>query len=297
MSTFSHIKADLLAGHIPTYLSLLVGMTVSVGGLYIFNWLNAEKPNQVLLDGTTWHSFPLAEKIIISHNTALYRFSLPSPTAILGLPIGQHIQIQATIGEKVITRSYTPTSGDDDRGHFDIVVKTYEKGNISRYLQGLKIGDKVKVKGPKGNFIYTPTLAPHLSMIAGGTGITPMLQIITAALKNESDDTTMTLLYANVNENDILLRESLDAQVAASKGRLQVHHVLNNPPAQWDGATGFISKDLIEEKLGKALEHENSKMLLCGPPPMLTAMKVHLTDLGYPAARLLSKLDDKVFVF
>ena len=65
-----------------------------------------------------------------------YRFSLYSPTAVLGLPIGQHIQIQATIGEKVVTRSYTPTSGDDDKGHFDLVVKTYEKGNISKYLQG-----------------------------------------------------------------------------------------------------------------------------------------------------------------
>jgi cytochrome-b5 reductase len=46
-------------------------------------------------------------------------------------------------------------------------------------MDAVKIGDKIKVKGPKGNFIYSSTLAPHLSMIAGGTGITPMLQIIT----------------------------------------------------------------------------------------------------------------------
>jgi cytochrome-b5 reductase len=52
-----------------------------------------------------------------------YRFSLYRPTAKLGLPIGQHISIQATIGDKVITRSYTPTSSDDDLGHFDLVVK------------------------------------------------------------------------------------------------------------------------------------------------------------------------------
>lgn len=57
-----------------------------------------------------------------------------------------------------------------------------------------------------------------------------------------------------------------------SKGRLEVYHVLNNPPAGWTQGTGFISKDLIESKLSKALENDKSKVLLCGPPPMLTAM-------------------------
>ena len=79
-----------------------------------------------------------------------YRFGLPNPDDILGLPIGQHISIQAEIGGKQIQRSYTPTSSDDDRGYFDLLVKTYEKGNISRFLSLLSIGDKVRVKGPKG---------------------------------------------------------------------------------------------------------------------------------------------------
>ena len=52
-----------------------------------------------------------------------YRFSLPHPQDVLGLPIGQHIQIAAHIGDKEIMRSYTPTSSDDDLGHFDLVIK------------------------------------------------------------------------------------------------------------------------------------------------------------------------------
>jgi cytochrome-b5 reductase len=153
------------------------------------------------------------------------------------------------------------------------LCQTYEKGNISKHLQSLKIGDKIKVKGPKGQMVYTPDLAPHLSMIAGGTGITPMLQIIRAALKNSEDKTTMSLIYANVTEADILLKKELDEQVAASNGRLQVYHVLNNPPAGWTQGVGFVSKEMIQEHLGKALEDDRSKLLLCGPPPMLTAMK------------------------
>lgn len=52
-----------------------------------------------------------------------YRFALPHPEDVLGLPIGQHISIQAEINGKQIMRSYTPTSSDDDLGHFDLLIK------------------------------------------------------------------------------------------------------------------------------------------------------------------------------
>lgn len=52
-----------------------------------------------------------------------YRFALPNKDAILGLPIGQHISVMAEINGKEVSRSYTPTSSDDDRGHFDLLIK------------------------------------------------------------------------------------------------------------------------------------------------------------------------------
>lgn len=61
----------------------------------------------------------------------------------------------AELEGKQIIRSYTPTTLEEDKGHFDLVVKTYEKGNISRYLSLLTIGQSVKIKGPKGKFHYT----------------------------------------------------------------------------------------------------------------------------------------------
>lgn len=76
-----------------------------------------------VLSPEEWREFPLSEKIPISHNTALYRFSLPDPEDTLGLPPGQHISVSAEIEGKNITRSYTPTTGNDDLGHFDLVVK------------------------------------------------------------------------------------------------------------------------------------------------------------------------------
>ena len=102
-----------------------------------------------------WREFTLVQKDALSHNTALYRFALPRPDDSLGLPVGQHISVQAEIDGKSVVRSYTPSTLNDDKGHFDLVVKTYEKGNISRYLSLLTIGQKIKVKGPKGKFHYT----------------------------------------------------------------------------------------------------------------------------------------------
>jgi cytochrome-b5 reductase len=75
------------------------------------------------LDPQNWQKFKLMEKQQISDNTALYRFRLPTERSILGLPIGQHISVQAEVNGKNVQRSYTPTSSDDDLGFFDLVVK------------------------------------------------------------------------------------------------------------------------------------------------------------------------------
>lgn len=99
-------------------------------------------------------------------------------------------------------------------------------------------------------------------MIAGGTGITPMLQIIRAALKNPLDRTKLSLIYANVNYEDILLKKELDELAEKYPKRFTVYYVLNNPPEGWTGGVGFVSKQQIEEKLPPT--DSNIKILLCG---------------------------------
>lgn len=153
----------------------------------------------------------------------------------------------------------------------DSSLQAYEKGNISRFVSLLKIGDNIRVKGPKGQFTYSPTLSRHLGMIAGGTGITPMLQIVRAALKNPADRTKLSLIYANVNFEDILLKKELDLLAQNHPDRFTVYYVLNNAPEDWTGGVGFVSKQQIEEHLPSA--SHDIKILMCGPPPMMAAMK------------------------
>ncbi|KAL1412453.1 NADH-cytochrome b5 reductase [Vanrija albida] len=250
-----------------------------------------------ILDAAEFKNFPLIGKKILSHNTAKYRFGLPKKDDSLGLPIGQHISLAAEIDGKQVMRSYTPTTLDHHKGYFELVVKTYEKGNISRHLSLLKIGDTMKVRGPKGKFNYHRKLAPHLLMLAGGSGITPMYQIIQSSILDPLDKTEIDLIYANVNEDDILLRKELDTLAEKSNGRLRVFYVLNNAPEGWTGGIGFVSKEMIDERKHAEGISAGGKVLLCGPPPMLNAMKGHLTTIGYPAARTVSKLEDQVFLF
>ncbi|KAL1921800.1 uncharacterized protein VTP21DRAFT_10442 [Calcarisporiella thermophila] len=268
---------------------IIAGVAIGVAWLIMFGLKRGPA-----LDPKNFKKFNLIEKIAISHNTALYRFALPHKDDVLGLPIGQHITVMAEINGKQISRSYTPTSSDDDRGHFDLLVKTYPQGNISKVFSELKLGDTINVRGPKGAFNYKPNMCRAIGMIAGGTGITPMLQIIRAILKNPEDKTQVNLIFANVNEEDILLKEDLDS-LAAKHENFSVYYVLNNPPSGWKGGVGFVTGEMIQKNL--PAPSKDIKILLCGPPPMITAMSKICTELDYEKPRAVSKLEDMVFKF
>lgn len=150
-------------------------------------------------------------------------------------------------------RSYTPISGDHQPGYFDLLIKSYPTGNISRHMASLAVGQSIRVKGPKGAFVYTPNMVRHFGMIAGGTGITPMLQVVRAIVRGRAagDATQVDLIFANVTPQDILLKEDLDALVAEDKG-IRVHYVLDKPPAGWTGGVGYVTAEMIT---------------VCSPPP------------------------------
>jgi len=132
-------------------------------------------------------------------------------------------------------------------------------------MSTLNIGDTLKVKGPKGAMVYTPNMVERFGMIAGGTGITPMLQIIKAIHRgrNMGDRTEVNLIFANVNEEDILLRKELNDMVAADK-KIHVHYMLNNPPEKWLGGVGFVTSDVIKVMSSTSkllMDHTNMVML------------------------------------
>ena len=83
-----------------------------------------------------------------------------------------------------------------------------------------------------------------------------MLQIIQAIRRGRSkgDNTEVTFIYANVNEEDILLKEDLD-KLAKEDAKFRVYYVLNNPPAGWTGGVGFVTPEMIKVSLRSDLVH------------------------------------------
>lgn len=269
-----------------------------------------KKSPKTALNPDAFQKFALSEKIEISHDTKLFRFKLNHPQQRLGLPLGQHMYVRADIDGKEVQRAYTPVSSDDDLGHFDLLIKVYfpnvhpkfpEGGKLSQWMNNLKIGDTIDVKGPIGRFEYlgngnfrikkgkdqfSEHTVKNIGMIAGGTGITPMRQIMQAILKNPQDRTNIYLLFANQTEADILLREELDG--FTKDPRVKVWYTLDRPDeATWKYSKGFVDYDMVLNHMPKA--GADSFVLMCGPLPMINfACKPNLEKAGYTAEQLFA---------
>ncbi|XP_022846195.1 NADH--cytochrome b5 reductase 1-like isoform X2 [Olea europaea var. sylvestris] len=237
------------------FVGVAVGL-VAVGASAYF--IFSSKKSKVCLDPENFKKFKLVKKIQLSHNVAKFRFELPTPTSVLGLPIGQHISCRGKDGQgEEVTKPYTPTTLDSDVGYFELVIKMYPQGRMSHHFREMRVGDYLAVKGPKGRFKYQPGQVRAFGMLAGGSGITPMFQVARAILENPIDKTKVHLIYANVTFEDILLK----------------------PPEVWNGGVGFVSKETIQAHCPAPAS--DIQILRCGPPPMNKAMASHLEALGY----------------
>lgn len=136
-------------------------------------------------------------------------------------------------------------------------------------MASLIVGQRIRVRGPKGAFSYTPNMVRHFGMIAGGTGITPMLQVIRAILRGREagDVTKVDLIFANVTQQDILLKEDLDA-LAKADSDIRIHYVLDRPPEGWTGGVGYVTQDMIQVRtMSEPLEDVCSHSVEMASPP------------------------------
>ncbi|SCU78364.1 LAFA_0A06260g1_1 [Lachancea sp. 'fantastica'] len=278
--------------------TLIFGALVAIAALLLFSRVFSTKEQVPVLAKNEFREFPLISKTVLSHNTAVYRFALPKHTDVLGLPIGQHISIQGFLKDgKEIMRSYTPTSLDSDSvGFFELLLKSYEQGNVSKMVGELEIGDKIKVRGPKGFYTYTPNMNTQIGMIAGGTGIAPMYQVVKSIHSDPNDHTKVSIIYGSQTEDDILLKKELDSIVESNPDQFKIHYLLDKPTREtWVGGVGYITADVMKQHL--PAPGDGVQILVCGPPGMVSAVKRNAVSLGYEKAKPISKMGDQVFVF
>jgi len=301
---------------------IVVGLAVVVVTTLVAVFLVRKRGGKKFLDRSR-QRVRLAAIEQVSPDTKRLRFALPSATMVLGLPVGKHFKVfcpnkvgvkkgewngrpDPEAEEAEVERKYTPTSSDDDLGVVDLVIKVYaagvvdrfpDGGKMSRHMGSLAVGDELEISGPWGMIEYVgrgswkygkrDITAAHVGMLAGGTGITPMLQIIAAVLKDKRDATRLSLVFANQTENDILVRDELEKLQADHPTRFKLWYTLDRPPPGWSYSTGFIDADMIKAHLPPP--QPDTLILMCGPPPMIQyACKANLDKLGYSKKQQLA---------
>lgn len=177
---------------------------------------------------------------------------------------------------------FSMASSASQPGQLEFVIK--EAGDFTRYLSTVKPGETAFLEGPYGVFTMDPTIQRRAVFIVGGIGITPILSMIRSRL-DAQNHTPMWLIYANKSEQEIIMRDTLEA--FTQKLPLTVTHVLSDPSDDWMGESGYVDGDLLDEYLPE--DAEDIDYFVCGPPPMMDLVEPELKKRGVETRRLYSE--------
>lgn len=118
-----------------------------------------------------FRSFQLEKIERINHNVSLFRFKLPGSSDVAGLPVASCVIFRSNITKdgktEEVIRPYTPTSLETAEGHVDFVIKDYPKGNMSRHVHSMKVGDTIDIKGPFQKYNWQSKPVEYVGMVAG----------------------------------------------------------------------------------------------------------------------------------
>lgn len=271
-----------------------------------------QKTQEGCFIGEDFSPLELVSVLDYNHDSKIFEFGLPDGQS-LNLPVCACILMKGKTadGEDAV-RPYTPISDNSMVGKFQLLIKKYEQGVVSKYVHSLKVGDKVDFKHIPFNVkIQHPFVAQTegggpvrtVSMLCGGTGIAPMYQALHKVLSDSNDETVVTLLYGNRTEADILLRKELDALAAKHPTQLKLHHILgataeDPAPEGWAGEVGWIDEDKIKRLCPAPAP--DTLVFVCGVPALYTSLCGPRNDKSLPEDTVLAKLgysESMVFKF
>ena len=193
---------------------------------------------------------------------------------------GQYLTHCFEIDGQPQRRAYSMSSAEG--GVLRCTVQLIDDGLVSTYIsQRLKVGDLYSVIGPSGDFVLGLESSTALAMLAGGSGITPVISLIETALAARPTR-VVHLLYASRSEDDIIFRRRLDALLQRHPS-LRVTHVLSRPGAGWSGERGRLEGARITSLLDAPAE---AHYYLCGLDGLIAAAETALAAQGVPASRI-----------
>lgn len=223
------------------------------------------------IDNDEYRAFRVVRVEEVAPGSKKVTLQVPQQKLLGTLPVSR-VSVKVNVDGEDKEKKYAPVS-PWNASLADIVVKN-TSDQVDQQLYNLKAGDKVNLNGPHDLMRYKPNSYRKIGMIAGSTGIAPLFQVIQEAMFSADDYTKISLICCNTSANDILLRDELDALQELYGDRLDVHHVVEEPPAGWRMSAGHVDEAIIVEMMPSPTETRvgEAVIMVCGPDEMVQAV-------------------------
>ncbi|GJJ78208.1 cytochrome-b5 reductase [Entomortierella parvispora] len=260
-------------------------------GAYVYQWQKHRSgdifknpfSSPDTLTNEKWTPILLKKITPVSEHTSLFDFELAHPCSI---PISSAIYVKDD--EIQAMRAYTPVhSTEAEQSSFQLLIKRYSEGQVSRFMHAARPGQKIEMRGPV--VIWPGSQADleqwdEIGMIAGGTGITAVLPIIHSALTHPTKKIKISLLFAAHCPEELYFKDELDQLAKTYGGRFVVSYAIDKLPAAstgsevvpWKGHVGFVNADMLKGLLPQPQTETPSEgnptksiVLVCGPEVMV----------------------------
>ena len=230
-----------------------------------------------------FHHLTVSEIHRETQHAVSVRFELPADLkANYHFKAGQYLTLMHTINGESLRRPYSLCVSPAEQ-ELRICTKQIPDGRMSSFINTeLKVGDQLAVMEPNGRFCtdINPGQANRYVGIAGGSGITPILSLLSTLLRSEPNS-AFTLLYGNRSSADIIFREKLADLKSHFLDRLQVVHILSEEQTEVELFHGLLDSERVERLITGLLKpDEIDQYFICGPGPMMDGAAAALDRLG-----------------
>mmetsp|Transcript_23738 Transcript_23738/g.33191 ORF Transcript_23738/g.33191 Transcript_23738/m.33191 type:complete len:288 (+) Transcript_23738:146-1009(+) len=278
----------------PSTLEILTALAVTIGlGLIAYLYKKFQHP---ILDPDRYIPIKLIQKTVVSDNKEKPTVFLVFDSNVKDFPTGAHVSCKFEEAGKTVIRPYTPTRFSESE--CELMIRVYAKGAMTQHMYQMKVGDTLLFKGPTGLKRYglagPGSLSKmlksgakhqkhlkHILMLAGGTGITPMLQICNDIIRNEDDHTKATLLVANSTPKDVMLYEELIRLETRSQKQIRVHLTVSRTDgdSKWSHLTGRVDQAMLK-RIAPSPSNDVA-CAVCGPTGFDKAVAQVLEEMGH----------------
>jgi ferredoxin-NADP reductase len=228
-----------------------------------------------VLGRLSWRAATVVDVVPETPRVKTIAFDIPDWA---GHRAGQHVDVRLTAEDGYqAERSYSIASAPDGT-RVELTVERLDDGEVSPYLTDeLRPGDQIELRGPVGGyFVWEPSQNGPLLLVAGGSGVVPLMAMIRLRVAVGSDADTL-LLFSSRSWDDVIYRKELERLDRDGLG--VVHTLTRSQPPNWTGYTRRVDAEMLSE-VGPS-PAERPRVYVCGPTPFVEAVAEALVQLGH----------------